>query len=214
MQIIRKLNPSSEQRSVYLSYLWTVGNDQEAYSICKDNFEQNNTTAYDWIFMASAYSRIAEKEKAFETMETALRLFPHSVYLVRNSLRIFVESGKYKEAVDLFEKELSGKNLHELQAETLANVATAYYYEGNKSRSEEILMEILSRKSNFARSEASTSAAQIYVAMGERGKALQCLEQAYTRHELWLVGLNNEPGFMVLHGDPRFEDLLHKIGIK
>ena len=164
--------------------------------------------------MASAYYRIGERVKAVETMKTALRLFPHTVYLIRNSLRIFVESGYYKEAIDLFEKELSGKNIHDIQAETLANVGTAYYHEGNKSKSKEILMELLSRKRNFARSEASTSAAQIYVAMGEKDKALQCLEQAYDKHELWLVGLNTEPGFMLLHGDPRFEELLHKIGIK
>jgi TolB-like protein len=214
MQIIRKLNPSKDPRSDFLDYLWDVGKDQEAYTVCKDNFEENNSYAYAWIFMASAYSRIGEKKKAAETMETALRLFPHAVYLIRNSLRIFVESGYYKEAIDLFEKELSEKNLHDLQAETLANVATAYYYEGNKSRSKEILMEILSRKRNSARSETSTSAAQIYVVMGEKDKALQYLEQAYTEHELWLVGLNTEPGFMVLHGDPRFEDLLHRIGIK
>jgi TolB-like protein len=214
IQIIRKLNPSNDGRIRLVEYFWDVGKDQEAYTICKDNFEQNNTAAYDWIFMASAYSRIGEKKKASETMETALRLFPHTVYLIRNSLRIFVESGYYKEAIDLFEKELSQKNLHDLQAETLANVATAYYYEGNKSRSKEILMEILSRKRNFARSETSTSAAQIYAAMGEKDKAFKCLEQAYDNHELWLVGLNTEPGFKVLHGDPRFEDLLLKIGIK
>jgi TolB-like protein len=214
MQIIRKLNPSDDRQSAFVEYLWDVGKDQEAYTICKDNFEQNNTTAYDWIHMASAYSRIGERNKASETMVTALRLFPHTVYLIRNSLRIFVESGYYKEAIDLFEKELSEKNLHDLQAETLANVGTAYYYEGNKSKLKEILMEILSRKKIFARSETSMSAAQIYVAMGEKDKALQYLEQAYTEHELWLVGLNTEPGFMALHGDPRFEDLIHKIGIK
>jgi TolB-like protein/Tfp pilus assembly protein PilF len=214
MQTIVKLNPSNDRRSAFLGYLWDVGKYQEAYEICKDHFEQNNTTAYDWIFMASAYERIGEKQKASETMVTALRLFPHTVYLIRNSIRIFVESGNYKEAIDLFEKELSEKNLHDLQAETLANVATAYYHEGNKTRSKEILMEILSRKENYARSENATSAAQIYVAMGEKDKALQCLEQAYANHELWLAGLNTEPGFMALHGDPRFEGLLHKIGIK
>ena len=214
MQIIRKLNPSNDRRFGFVEYFWDVGKDQEAYTICKDNFEQNNTAAYDWIFMASAYSRIGEKKKASETMVTALRLFPHTVYLIRNSLRIYVESGYYKEAIDLFEKELSEKNLHDLQAETLANVGTAYYYEGNVSKSKEILKEILSRKRNFARSEASTSAAQIYVAMGEKDKALQCLEQAYGNHELFMAGLNTEPGFMALHGDPRSEELLHKIGIK
>lgn len=213
MQIIRKLIPSNgDKRYSFLSYLWTVGRDKEAYSICKDNFEQNKTTPYDWIYMASAYTRIDENEKARETIMTALRLFPHTVYLVRNSIRIFIESHYNKEATDLFEKEMSEKSIHDFQAEALANIGTAYYMEGNTSRANEILKEILSRTGNFARSETFFSAAQIYTAMGQKDKALACLEQGYTRHEMNMVVLNTEPGFKSLHGDPRFEQLLQKIG--
>lgn len=69
-------------------------------------------------------------------------------------------------------------------------------------------------KRNHSPVLASSSAAQIYVAMGDNEKALQCLEQAYVRHELFMVGLKTEPGFKALQRDPRFENLCLKIGFK
>jgi TolB-like protein/Tfp pilus assembly protein PilF len=214
-QIVRQLNPSnSDALFGFKYYLWRVGKAQEAYTICKDNFEQNKTTGYSWIFMANAFSEIGEKEKTLETIETALRIFPHEGYLIRNADRIFVELGEYEKAIKLFEKELSTKDLNVLQAEILGPIGVAYYKTGNKSKSSMILNELLSRNKNFARNEAFYSAAQIYVAMGEKDKALLNLDKAYIRHELSMVWLKIDPAFKALHGDPRFENQLLKIGPK
>jgi TolB-like protein/Tfp pilus assembly protein PilF len=214
-QIVRQLNPSNSGALFgFKYYLWRVGKAQEAYTICKDNFEQNKTTGYSWIFMANAFSAIGEKEKTLETIETALRIFPHKDYLIRNANRIFVELGEYKKAINLFEKELSTKDLHVLQAEIIAPIGIAYYKTGNLSKSNEILNELISRNRNFARNEASFSAAQIYTAMGEKDKALLNLDKAYNRHEMSMVNLKVDPFFKVMHGDPRFENLLLKIGSK
>jgi TolB-like protein/Tfp pilus assembly protein PilF len=215
LQIVRQLNPSNTAiLSRFYNYFWRVGKVQEGYAICKNNFEENKTTAYSWINMANAYSNIGEKEKALETIETALRLFPHKDYLIRNANRIFVELGEYDKAINLFEKDLSDVDLHDLQAEILAPVGIAYYKTGNKSKSTEILSELLSRNKNFARNEASYSAAQMYVAMGEKDMALHCLEKSYSKHELSMVYLKADPYFRLLNGDSRFENLLLKIGSK
>jgi TolB-like protein len=215
LQIVRQLNPSNTAiLSRFYNYFWRVGKVQEGYTICKNNFEENKTTAYSWINMANAYTHIGEKEEALETIETALRLFPHKDYVIRNANRIFVELGEYEKAINVFEKELSTVDLHNLQAEILAPVGAAYYKSGNKSKSDEILNELLSRNRNFARAEASYSAAQIYVAMGEKDMALQCLEKSYTNHEMSMVYLKADPNFRLLNGDSRFENLLLKIGSK
>jgi len=56
--------------------------------------------------------------------------------------------------------------------------------------------------------------AALYVAMGENKKAFQSLEKAYKTRELVMVMLKIDPHFQPLHGNPRFEDLLVKIGFK
>jgi hypothetical protein len=50
--------------------------------------------------------------------------------------------------------------------------------------------------------------------LGEKEKALASLERAYEEHSSdSLLYLNTTPEFAVLRSDPRFQDLLHRIGL-
>ena len=192
-QIVNQLSPSNvEKMSGFVQYLWIAGRTDEAYKICKDNFEENNATWFSWLFMALAYSKIGDQEKALETIESVLRLFPHDNFLIKNAFDVFDSSEKYGKLIELFEKDLSGKGLHNIQDEILGPLGIAYYKTGQKSRSTEILNELLSRKRDFARNESSGAAASIYLVMGEKDKALDCLEEAYARHEMGLVALKSD----------------------
>jgi len=55
--------------------------------------------------------------------------------------------------------------------------------------------------------------AEIYVALGERDQALQALDSAYAQRSSWLVWLKVEPKFDQLRGDPRFKDLVRRVGL-
>lgn len=55
--------------------------------------------------------------------------------------------------------------------------------------------------------------ATVYVALGERDKAFAALEKAYAAHDQTLIWLRGEWEFDVLHDDPRFKDLVHRIGL-
>ena len=54
--------------------------------------------------------------------------------------------------------------------------------------------------------------AAVYAALGERDPAFQWLEQAYTEHETFLPWCNVDPEFDTLRGDPRFADLIRRVG--
>ena len=220
-QIFKQINPSNAGGyNNFVQYLWAVGRFREAYSLCEDDFNQNKSSPSAWVFMALAYYYIGEIEKSCETIETALRLFQQppiqvdQYFVLRNALEIFVWSERYEEVIALFEKNTAGKELNYLEDDLLGAVGIAYFKTGNKSRATTILNELLSKNSNFFRNESSESAAAIYVAMGENEKALQNLEKAITKRELGLANLKTFPYFQPLHGDPRFEDLLRRIGFK
>ena len=55
--------------------------------------------------------------------------------------------------------------------------------------------------------------ATIYAALGDNNQAFQLLENAYTERSLWLVQLKVDPRFANLRSDPRFQDLLRRIGL-
>jgi hypothetical protein len=56
------------------------------------------------------------------------------------------------------------------------------------------------------------SIAAIYARLGEKDRALEWLEAAYRERSFELVGLKVDPRFDSLRGDPRYQDLLRRVG--
>ncbi len=55
--------------------------------------------------------------------------------------------------------------------------------------------------------------AGIHAGLGENDRAIECLEQSYEEHSHWLIYLHLDPGMDTLREDPRFQDLLRRIGL-
>ena len=162
--------------------------------------------------MALAYYDDGQPEKALEIIKKAMQLFPNDGYVRRSALKIFIGSQKYEEAVALFD--YSGKPLHDIDTEYLALMGIAYFKTGNKAESTAILGELLSRSRKPHLKNNYYCTAGLYMAMNEEDNALQSLENAFSERETNMVYLNEDPSFKTLHGDPRFESLLLKMGFK
>ena len=55
--------------------------------------------------------------------------------------------------------------------------------------------------------------ARIYTELGDNDRAFEWLEKAYEERESLLIFLNTSPIFETLHSDPRFANLIERIGI-
>jgi TolB-like protein/DNA-binding winged helix-turn-helix (wHTH) protein/tetratricopeptide (TPR) repeat protein len=55
--------------------------------------------------------------------------------------------------------------------------------------------------------------AELYVAMGNTDMAMHYLEQGYREHTIELVRLQVNPAYDDMRTDPRFQDLVHRIGL-
>jgi tetratricopeptide (TPR) repeat protein len=53
----------------------------------------------------------------------------------------------------------------------------------------------------------------VYAALADRERAFACLEKSYEERDVFLAFLPILPEFRSLHGDPRFTDLLRRIGL-
>ncbi|HKZ79410.1 MAG TPA: protein kinase [Pyrinomonadaceae bacterium] len=56
--------------------------------------------------------------------------------------------------------------------------------------------------------------ALVYVALGDRDAAFEWLEQAYQSRDEWLIWLGVEPKLDPIRSDPRFQELLRRVGLK
>jgi tetratricopeptide (TPR) repeat protein len=114
--------------------------------------------------------------------------------------------------MELFENIYPDYQITDLNTNSLGVVGVAYYKSGDLSKSSLFLNELLSKSRKSPAGSPSFYAAAIYTAMGENGKAIHSLEKAFDDHEVEMYWLKVEPFFQALHGDPRFENLLKKIG--
>jgi tetratricopeptide (TPR) repeat protein len=55
--------------------------------------------------------------------------------------------------------------------------------------------------------------ATIYSALDEKDRAFQLLENAYNERSEWILFLKVDPRFASLHTDPRFDDLIRRVGL-
>jgi TolB-like protein len=214
-KIVNQLNPSSSDAYLeFVQYLIIIGKFDEALDLCNKSFNDYDITGHKYVAMALAYCYSNQQEKALETVETYLNIFPVDNFLLFNSMRIYVSLGKYDKVISLFEKNLANKSTGDLSDSFLGYTGIAYYNTGRKDQSTSFINELTSRSIKSSVGSANYFAASLYTAMDEKDMAFQSLQKAYTGHEVDMVWLKVDPLFRPLHGDSRFEELLRKIGFK
>jgi len=91
----------------------------------------------------------------------------------------------------------------------IANLARAYAASGRKIDAETLLND-LKKRSSPGQSLAAEIAA-IYASLGDADQAMRWLERGY--EERFNPGVLIRPGFDPLRSDPRFEDLVRRVGL-
>jgi len=214
-QIVRQLNPSSSDAYLeFVQYLIIIGKFNDALYISKKMFNDYDITGHKYVAMALAYCFSGQEEKALETVDTYLNIFPVDNYILYNSMRIYVSLGKYDKVIELFSKNNGSKDINDLSDCFLGYLGIAHFKTGNKNQSQIFLKELSSKSLTPSSGSPSYFEAAVYAAMEENGKALQSLQKAYSDHEVDMVWLKVDPLFEKLKGDPQFESLLHKIGFE
>jgi TolB-like protein/DNA-binding winged helix-turn-helix (wHTH) protein/Flp pilus assembly protein TadD len=127
--------------------------------------------------------------------------------LAHNQLaQAYLQKHMYDEAVAELQKavQLSGGS-----PTCTANLARAYALSGRRNEAASLLSD-LKRRSNPGDSHAA-EIAMIFASLGDADKAMNWLERGFD--ERFNPGVLLRPGFDPLRSDPRFQDLVHRIGL-
>jgi Flp pilus assembly protein TadD len=122
----------------------------------------------------------------------------------------YEQKGMFEEAIAAFQKALS---INQGPAKILAMAGLAHIYaaSGRETEARKILAE-LQKLSEHSYVQA-TDLALVHAGLGEKDKAFAWLDKAYEERSFSLINLKVEPRFDSLHSDPRFADLLRRIGL-
>jgi TolB-like protein/DNA-binding winged helix-turn-helix (wHTH) protein/Flp pilus assembly protein TadD len=119
--------------------------------------------------------------------------------------QVFLQTHRYNEAVAEFQKamELSPGN-----TSSASNLAYAYAVSGRRKEAAKILNDL---KNQSGHAVNAPEIALIYVGLDDKDQAMAWLEKAYA--ERFNPGALLRPGFDPLRSDPRFQNLLRRIGL-
>jgi len=121
---------------------------------------------------------------------------------------LYRKTGHYELAITEGEK---GVNLS--GGSPLMRAALAHTY-GKSGRAKEAL-QLLGDLTKLAKHKyvASYFFAGIHIGLGEDDRAIECLEKSYEEHSHWLIYLHIDPSMDDLRNNPRFQDLLKRVGL-
>jgi len=88
-------------------------------------------------------------------------------------------------------------------------LGTAYAGAGERAKAQEILRRLETGGGYVSPGELAV----LYTALGERERAFVSLEKAYAAHDFQLQNLGVDASFDSLRSDPRFQDLMRRVGL-
>jgi TolB-like protein/Tfp pilus assembly protein PilF len=113
--------------------------------------------------------------------------------------------GRLTDALAVYEK------ARDVSKQPTPGLAITYALLGRTAQARELVDQFIGQ----ARTKyfAADSIAAIYVALGERDEAFRWLDRAVVEHSAPMEGLAVRPEFRPLYSDPRFADLLRRVGL-
>ncbi len=204
------LSPNyAEAHHWYAIYLANLGRHEEAAQ------EANRAVELDPLSLLmnmtpALNSYLARQfDRAIEQLQKVIDMEP-SFVAARSVLgSVCVQKEMYEEALAEYEKviELS-KGVAVVEASIKAITGHAYAKWGKRSEADRLLEEVIR-----AGSVSSYSIAGIYAALGENDPAFECLNKACEQHDFQLVSVKVDPTLDGVRSDPRYADLLRRVGL-
>jgi len=118
----------------------------------------------------------------------------------------YADKGMFEESLEKFRKgmELSGPGTHPYREIE----AWIYASNGRRGDATRIIRDVLAENAPVE----SYYLAEAYAALGNRDAAFEMLDRAYRSHTYWMVYLRVDPRLDPLRSDPRFQQLLRRVG--
>ena len=209
-----ELNPSSADiRHEYAHYLMAMGRMAESAAESKLALDLDpvNDDLADCLCWHSFAAR--QYDNSIQMARKLLERVPDDTWEMAILGWDYEQKGMHEQAIAEFKKavELTDKNSPDFSAFFLAGLAHSYALAGRRSDAEQVLQGLLRRARQSYVSPFDI--ALIYAALGEKDTAFAWMEKAVAERSTWLVYSKWEPRLDPLRSDPRFQDLLRRIGL-
>ncbi len=150
--------------------------------------------------LGETYYYARQNDRCIAQAKAILELDPHSGYVYRLLSWAYRQKGMYQEAEAALPR----------QGDVAYDRALIYAAAGRREEARKLTDEV---RQSASATNSPFAIAVLYAALGDKQAAFAWLEQAYNAHQSDLVSLKVEPSFDPLRSDPRFADLLKRVGL-
>ena len=213
-----ELNPNSAYAHLFYSncYLSPMGRMSEAIAENQRALELDPLSLPINNFMGMTYMFAENYDKAYQQFQHTIAMDPTFPLAHQYFSWLLVTMGRYEESIKENQKsELLGGTSPEDAAAEAAMMLQAFKTGGEKGFYQKNLERTLrTLKQPGGESADPTDVASAYALVGDKDSALKWLDKAYEERDGQdIMLLKCVPPFKSLHGDPRFADLLRRLGL-
>lgn len=203
-----ELNPSdAEAHRTYSYYLAALGREEEAVAEVQRSQELDPLYITTQITAGWVFYYDGQYDQAITQCKKALELDPNSAGGYDCLGSSYLAKGRYEQAIAAC---MQAVTLSKSAPSRAVGLGQAYALAGRKPEAHKISREL--RDLSAHTYVPPFLLAKLHIALGEQKQALARLEEAYERRDPGLIWLKVERAFDPLRGDPRFQDLLRRIG--
>ena len=204
-----EINPShSDGHMMYGLFLGVMGRFEEAHAEMRRALELDPLSLPKMMGVGELFYQQREYERAAEQYRRVLDMDPNFGIAHWALGNVYVQKGMYEEAVAEYKTAipLAGDSPDEL-----ASLGYAYALSGQRREAQGVIDELKERSER--RYISPTIVAFIHAGLGERDEAFAWLDRAYDGRDFILVFLKVDPTFDRLRADPRFAELVRRVGL-
>ena len=199
-----ELNPNSASiRAAYGVYLARVGRLNEAIEQLKKQLELDPVSSRSFWNATFIYYYARQYDQALSQIQRAAALEPNPMEIVFPLGVVYVEKGMYEQAIAEFQK--IGEQPH-----AIGHAGNAYARMGRTAEARNAILKLQAhvQKDGIGRYEI----ALVYAGLGDKDHAFEWLDKSFAAHDKGLTYLKIDPCLDPLRSDPRFQDLVRRVG--
>lgn len=202
-----ELNPNlARAHGGYSRLLSLVGRHEEAIAQVKLSRELDPLSPIINANYGRALFRVRRYDEAIEVLKKGLELEPDFPEAHLELGRAYAAKAMYREAIAEYQR---ANKLGDLSYSLQIYSGATYAKMGEREQALSILKQLQTSSSYVSPAQLAI----LYAALDRREEAFASLMKAYAEHDLWLQSLGVDPNYDSLRSDPRFADLMRKVGL-
>lgn len=204
-----RLNPGYVRaHAMYGRVLGNIGRSDEAISHLEPAQSLDPLAVTIALDLGGLYSQVGRTGEAMDQFERELEIEPESPDVYRAIARTECAEGRYDAAFVEFDRAL---RLSERDPGVLGELGYCYTRAGRPDDARGVLSRL---EASGLPDTAILAPALIHVGLDDADGAFVWLERAYDARASLLPAVLNDARYASLHGDPRFADLLRRMGAR